>query len=283
MTDISKSYKELGIPYFKEVFDLLDETFKSREIPYYLLGATALSLELLKDGIKPSRGSKDIDFAIMISSKSEYGEFTVALQEKGFVKVAAPWTFRHPQFDIVVDVLPFGEIEENYTVNFDKRHTDLHVLGFKEVMSESTQVEIEETFVNIPTLQGIIILKLIAWSDRPEERENDLDDILYVISEYFLIKWDYILDNHFDILDDIQDDGEISQRIIASRVLGREAAVILIKSDKVRDRVLEVIENNISRSTQSAIAKDWAQKLDQSVEYALSLLEAFLTGIRERL
>lgn len=283
MTDISKSYKELGIPYFKEVFDLLDETFKSREIPYYLLGATALSLELLKDGIKPSRGSKDIDFAIMISSKSEYGEFTVALQEKGFVKVAAPWTFRHPQFDIVVDVLPFGEIEENYTVNFDKRHTDLHVLGFKEVMSESTQVEIEETFVNIPTLQGIIILKLIAWSDRPEERENDLDDILYVISEYFLIKWDYILDNHFDILDDIQDDGEISQRIIASRVLGREAAVILIKSDKVRDRVLEVIENNISRSTQSAIAKDWAQKLDQSVEHALSLLEAFLTGIRERL
>lgn len=283
MTDISRSYKELGIPYFKEVFDLLDETFKSREIPYYLLGATALSLELLKDGIKPSRGSKDIDFAIMISSKSEYGEFTVALQEKGFVKVAAPWTFRHPQFDIVVNVLPFGEIEENYTVNFDKRHTDLHALGFKEVMSESTQVEIEETFVNIPTLQGIIILKLIAWSDRPEERENDLDDILYVISEYFLIKWDYILDNHFDILDDIQDDGEISQRIIASRVLGREAAVILIKSDKVRDRVLEVIENNISRSTQSAIAKDWAQKLDQSVEYALSLLEAFLTGIRERL
>lgn len=66
MTDISKSYKELGMPYFKEVFDLLDETFKSREIPYYLLGATALSLELLKDGIKPSRGSKNIDFAIMM-------------------------------------------------------------------------------------------------------------------------------------------------------------------------------------------------------------------------
>lgn len=111
MNDISQSYRKLGFPYFKEVFDLLDETLKSKEIPYYLLGATAISLELLKDGIKPSRGTKDIDFAIMISSKEEYLKFTEVLEGKGFVKVAAPWTFRHPQFDVVVDVLPFGEIE----------------------------------------------------------------------------------------------------------------------------------------------------------------------------
>lgn len=36
MKDISKSYKELGIPFFKEVFDLIDETFRSQGIPYYL-------------------------------------------------------------------------------------------------------------------------------------------------------------------------------------------------------------------------------------------------------
>lgn len=283
MKNTSQSYKQLGIPFFKEVFELLDETFKARKIPYYLLGSTAISLELLKDGFKPSRGTKDIDFAIMISSKTEYNDFTKELQEKGFNKVAAPWTFRHPKYDIVVDVLPFGEIEENYTVNFDKRNTDLHVLGFSEVMSESTQVQIEETIVNIPTLQGIIILKLIAWSDRPEERENDLGDILSIISRYYLLMWNQILDDHYDILEDLQDDGELSQRKISARVLGREASVILQKSDRVRNRILKVLENSISENTQSAIAKDWAKKLDQSTEYTLSLLSAFLLGIKERL
>jgi len=281
MTDISKSYKELGIPHFKEVFDLLDETFKARGIPYYLLGATAVALELLKDGIKPARGTKDIDFAIMISSKSEYEDFTKDLEKKGFIKVTAPWTFRHPEFDIVIDVLPFGEIEENYTANFDQRQTDLHVLGLKEVMSEPTQVHVEEIMINIPTLHGIIILKLIAWSDRPEERENDLGDILLIISKYNMLMWDHILDNHYDLLENLKDDGEKSQRLIASRVLGREAATIIKKSDKVQERVYMVLEDNLSRGFESVIARDWAVKLDEPVSYTLSLLESFFAGIKE--
>lgn len=48
-------------------------------------------------------------------------------------------------------------------------------------MSDPAQVEIEETLVNIPTLPGMIILKLVAWSDRPEERENDLGDFLLIV------------------------------------------------------------------------------------------------------
>lgn len=283
MTNTSQSYKELGIPYFKEVFDLLDETFRSRDIPYYLIGATAISLELLKDGKKPSRGSKDIDFAIMISSKSEYDEFPVELEKKGFVKVAAPWTFRHPKFDIVVDVLPFGEIEENYTANFNERNSDLHVLGLKEVMSSPTQVEIDETLVNIPTLPGMIILKIIAWSDRPEERENDLGDILLIISQYYWMTSDVIIDHHTDLLEDLTEDGELSQRLVASRVLGREATKYLLLSDQLRNRVLLVLEQNINAHYKSEIAKNWAVKLDQPLDYTLSLLESFLAGIKDKL
>jgi len=283
MKNISESYKDLGFPYFKEVFELLDETFKSRGIPYYLLGATAISLELLKDGIKPSRGTKDIDFAIMISSKKDYEQFTLELVGKGFIKVAAPWTFRHPKYDVVVDVLPFGEIEENYTENFDKRHTDLYVLGFKEVMSRPTQVKIDDILVNIPTLPGMIILKLVAWSDRPEERENDLNDILLIISKAFSLMYDSIIDDHTDLLELLGDDGELSQRIVASRVLGREAAKFLQTSNKLKDRILTVIEKNIKDQYQSDIAKDWAAKLDQSLEHTLTLLNSFLSGIKERL
>ena len=73
MTTLNQSYKELAIPYFKEVFEIIDEVMIKHSIPYYLIGVSAIALELLKKGIKPGRATKDIDFAIMISTFDEYG------------------------------------------------------------------------------------------------------------------------------------------------------------------------------------------------------------------
>lgn len=72
MSTSNQSYKKLAIPYFKEVFEIIDEIMRKHEIPYYLIGVNAIALELLKEGIKPSRGTKDIDFAVMISSGEDY-------------------------------------------------------------------------------------------------------------------------------------------------------------------------------------------------------------------
>jgi hypothetical protein len=53
MSTSSQTYKELAIPYFKETFDCMDEIMQELKIPYYLIGASAIALELLKEGIKP--------------------------------------------------------------------------------------------------------------------------------------------------------------------------------------------------------------------------------------
>ena len=71
MSKSNQTYKELAIPHFSEVFDIIDEVMREHAVPYYLIGASAIALELLKSDIKPSRGTKDIDFAIMLSSKSK--------------------------------------------------------------------------------------------------------------------------------------------------------------------------------------------------------------------
>lgn len=275
MSTSNQTYKELAIPYFKESFDCIDEVMKELQIPYYLIGVSAIALELLKEGIKPSRGTKDIDFAVMISSIAAYEKISVALEVRGFKKVAAPWTFYSEQFKIAIDLLPFGEIEENYTVNFNKRYTDLHVLGFREVMEEAVQVEIEEKIANIPPLPGMVILKLIAWSDRPEERENDLSDILRVIQHYYDLKWDEIVEKHYDTLDK----DPFDQLLIAAEVLGRDSRIYLQKSEAISERVLKVLETNLEEASKSAIAKDWARKLDKEIEYAYALLGAFQKGI----
>lgn len=154
MSSSNQTYKELAIPYFKETFDCIDEVMQELNIPYYLIGVSAIALELLKQGIKPSRGTKDIDFAVMISSMNEYENIKTALDAQGFHKVSAPWTFYSAQFKIVIDILPFGEIEANSTINFQERNADLHVLGFREVMEEAVTVNIEEKIANIPPLPG---------------------------------------------------------------------------------------------------------------------------------
>ena len=234
---LNQSYNELSIPYFKEVFNIIDEVLTQRGIPYYLVGASAIALELLQDGRKPSRGSKDIDFAIMISSLEDYENEITDLEHFGFNKVKDTWTIYHPQYEIAIDLLPFGEIEENYTINFNERFTDLHVLGFKEVLEETNEIRIEEKIVRIPSLHGMILLKLVAWADRPEERPNDPYDILKIIEYYYLYNLNEILDIHYEILSE----DNFDQLKISARVLGRKAALILQKSEKLKARIFTIL------------------------------------------
>lgn len=277
MNTLNQTYKELAIPYFKETFDAIDEIMQEHNIPYYLIGVNAIALELLKKGIKPSRGTKDIDFAVMISNIEEYEQISKALESKGFNKVTAPWTFYSDTFQVAIDLLPFGKIEQKHTDDFDDRYVDLHVLGFREVMEEAIPVKIEEKIVNIPPLPGMVILKLIAWSDCPEERENDLADILKIIENYYSLKWDDIVEKHFDILDKEPFD----QLLIAAQVLGRDSKLYLHKSEAIATGVLKVLETNLKEASKSKISRVWARKLDKEIEYAFTLLNAFQKGIMQ--
>lgn len=273
---LNKTYKELAIPYFNEVFNIIDQVLVKLEIPYYLVGVSAVALNLLRDGIKPSRGTKDIDFAIMISTMEQFDHVVTELEAAGFNKVKAPWTLFHPEYNTAIDILPFGQIEENDTVNFNERYTDLHLLGFKEVLQHAIPIAIEEKFAQIPPLEGMIILKLIAWNDRPEDRGNDLKDILLIIKEYFDFNSDEIYDHHHDTFPE-----EFDKLIVAARVLGRKMAEICSTSNKVKERVLHVLNNNTVNLQEAPIAEEWARENDWTIEYAVSILEHIKLGITE--
>jgi predicted nucleotidyltransferase len=278
MSKSNQTYKELAIPYFKEVFDIIDDVLVKLNIPYYLIGASAVALELLKGGIKPSRGTKDIDFAIMIASIQEFEAVVEALLKYGFNKVEAPWTLYNDKFNIVIDLLPFGEIEEKFTLQFNERYTDLHVLGFSEVLQESGTVQIEEKSLKIPSLPGMVILKLIAWSDRPEDRDNDLYDILRIIEHYFDLNFDEIVEHHNDTFPEADD---LDQFKIAARVLGRKASQFLNISEAINDRILKTINDNVANAKDSVIAKQWIRNREWDLEYAVQILEEFKLGLIE--
>ncbi|MDT0651424.1 hypothetical protein [Autumnicola edwardsiae] len=280
MSISNQSYKELAIPYFKEVFEIIDEIMQKHRIPYYLIGVNAIALELLKEGIKPSRGTKDIDFAVMISSGEVYKKITDELEEKGFTKVQAPWTFYNNSFNAVVDVLPFGEIEQEFTQNFNKRQIDLHVVGLKEVLTDSQEVYIDEKLVQIPPLPGMVILKLVAWSDRPEDRGQDPGDILKIIKHYFNYNFDEILEKHNDVFP-AGELNETAQFKIAARVLGRNARKYVKSSERLEKRVLEILEEHTKSPASSDFLKKWASLEDWDLDLAQKTLSEFKAGITE--
>ena len=47
MNTSNQTYKELAIPYFKETFDCIDQVMAEHGIPYYLIGVSAIALELV--------------------------------------------------------------------------------------------------------------------------------------------------------------------------------------------------------------------------------------------
>lgn len=275
MSTSGKSYKELAIPGFKGAFDCIDQIMHKHQIPYYLIGVNALALELLRKGIKPGRGTKDIDFAMMIPEMAVFETITKDLAEQGFQKVKEPWRFFSARYNVAIDVLPFGQIEEEHTVHFSERKVELHVLGFKEVLEEAIPFPIEEKIVNIPPLPGMVILKLVAWSDRPEQRENDLADILLVIRHYFNLEFDEIVAFHHDTFAE----GPFDRIMIAAEVLGRKAKHYLEKSEFLSTRIHNVINSNLIEAAKSDIAREWARKLDRDIDYAMAILEAFRRGI----
>lgn len=85
----------------------------------------------------------------------------------------------------------FGAIEIEGKRIIDKEgffHTNIS--GFKEVYEEATeQVNFEEEYnFKVFTLAGIVILKLIAYDDRPEMRSNDIRDIAAIIRTILIWK-----------------------------------------------------------------------------------------------
>lgn len=280
MNTSNQTYKDLAIPYFAEVFNHIDEVLKALQIPYYLIGVNSIAIQLLQDGIKPSRGTKDIDFAIMIENMGQFDEVVAQLQKRGFHKAKAPWTLYHKGYNAAIDLLPFGVIEENDTVNFNERYTDLHVLGFKEVLEEAVPVPIEEKIANVPPLAGMILLKLIAWNDRPEERTNDAEDIILIIYHYFLLEQEKILDKHFDLLENLEN--ERDRITISARVLGRQAAFILMKNIVLKERVFSILDHLIKTSQHTFFLR-WIYNYGWTEEFAISVIASLKDGLMDDL
>lgn len=263
----------------KPLFEALERGFKSLGIDFYLVGAIARDTWFAHKGISPL-GTKDVDFAIYIPSKEDYEKLKKYLSDKeGFnTSTQNEFVVFSPE-GLQVDLLPFGEIEVEGKVMLEgKGLTQIAVNGFREVYELGTSiVEFgnEQSF-KVCTLPGIVILKLIAFDDRPEVRTKDIKDIALILKYYFDIESDIIYDSHNDLFEDDRD-----TPLIAARVLGRQIKPILNRSEELKKRIITIMESEISKDEKSKIAELMANGTNNTIVEALEILKEILKGVNE--
>ena len=162
---------------------------KTAGVDYFAVGAFARDVTMLAKGhtSPPARKTNDVDLAVMVGSLDEYEklkELIDALPDfERDEKEPYRFVFNNAY---VVDLLPFGEIanEKGQVELLAKNAFTLQMPGFDLVQPFAETVEtVEGLTLNVSSLSGIVLLKLLAWQDKPA-REKDIQDIAYILKNF---------------------------------------------------------------------------------------------------
>ncbi len=184
-----------------------------------------------------------MDLAILVSNDVQFRKLKQALEETGLFsqdpKENIKLCYRQA---IEVDLLPFGDIEQD---DRSVRLTDplfvLNMPGFKEIYPGLEEMLVSDSLsVKVCTMEGIILLKLISYDDRPE-RTKDITDIEHIISVYFDLYDGSIYDEHFDAMDLYSTGQRDYLQLVCARVIGRKMKLLLVGSEALGDRVKRIL------------------------------------------
>lgn len=264
----------------KEIFDILENAFKENDIDFYLIGAIARDIWYTMGG-EEFRSTKDIDFAVLIGNRQDYQRVRDYLVNKGFTESSTNAFVIMAPSGLQIDLLPFGEMEIDEEVRFEGRGlTTIKVNGFMEVYELGTQDLTLETghHFKIATLPSIVLLKFIAYDDRPELRFKDARDIINIVYHYFDLQSELIYEHHSDLFD--EQSREVPLEIISATVIAREIGQIIANNDNLILRLQDIISAHLGQMEDSTLIRNMVNESGKDVEQVAAILETILQKIR---
>ena len=265
----------------RDAFNALEDAFTATNTDYYIIGALAKDVWYSR-GNKTMRQTRDVDFAVLVGSKQDYESIRNYLRknsnfattkENDFVMLAPS--------GVQVDILPFGEIEIDDGVHIDGAGlTNIKVNGFMEVYQGGTsEVKMHTGHAfKVATLPSIILLKLIAYDDRPEHRSKDARDIAGIVTHFFDLQADLIYDNHADLFTDEKDERALEE--ISAIVIGREIRKICALNEPLMERLMSILQTHIELAEESTFIRNMVAENQKTVEDNVQLLKNIFGALR---
>lgn len=261
-----------------EILNAVIPVLKELKIEYFVVGAFARDVELLAKGHTgpPARKTRDLDLAVMLSSEEEFDKLKEKLTEleKFEVHSTEPIKLTYDN-RYELDLLPFGEIQnEKGEVKLKAKSTfTLNMPGFFEVYGAANSIKTDQEYeLNVCSLPGVVLLKLIAWDDR-NHRTKDIQDIEYIIRNLYLLDIEEIAEKEGDLLNLLETEEEdIYTEAVTARYIGRKIGELLKNSIALQIRINQILIKNTQSTENSSMGKIMTFKtLEKSIKIITQL------------
>lgn len=275
--DLSGKLSSDAIGLYRDI----DQVCRETGLSFLVVGATARDLVLHYGYQLPiSRLTRDVDFAVQVENWVAFESLRNSLLSRGYRGSATLHRLVSPT-NIPIDLVPFGGIErEDATTllppNFD---TQMNMLGFAEAFDQAQSVVIDQSprlEISVPTAEGLMLLKLISWTDRALElRNKDATDIHYLLGSYSALPYvEAEIYAHMDLLDRYDGDPEM----VAAHLYG--GAVSCIVANRTRAYVSRLFQDELPERSRDRLCIEMTRPTPHRYETASGWLEAFIEGWR---
>ncbi len=254
--------------------------------PFFVIGATARDMVLKYYDETPTRATRDVDIGILVPGWEQFNDLRDALLG---TKEFEPSEVRHRLYSHVgmpVDIVPFGEIAgEQRQLRWPKEENRImSVLGFDEAYDASLLVRVRREpllDVRVASLPGIVITKLISWSDMYAERKRDALDIHVIMTRY--IDAGGLERISSAAKDLIKVEEEVDIELAGARLLGRDIAHIA--SPRTLKVLMKILKREMSDGEGSRLLADMTVHRSFHDEgrfmRTMEFLRAIETGLRD--
>ena len=246
--------KELSNPELKSILQALNTFFQSKEIDFYIVGATARDILLTNlYGLIPERKTMDIDIAIAISDWKEFEIIERELPQREYFEKDShqKQRFIYKGF-YAIDVIPFGKIaQKDGNIYWPPDGViAMSVSGFPEIAAATISVSIDNEFdIKVSSLSGFFLLKLMAWKDRYLSSSKDAYDIALILFHYLGINEQRAVQEHYDLYE-----AEPFDQIEASgRLIARDIKALIGRNKDTMTYLMEILRREIELSQESPL------------------------------
>lgn len=265
----------------KNFFESINHVCEKYQVNYFVVGAFAR--DIILENIFHEKGgvaTKDIDIAIQLKSWDEYKLVSEELLANyNFKKGEIVHEYISPD-GIISDIIPYGGLESNRSVVFPGHTREINMMGFQEVESGVLNIVFDgEVPTKVASIEGIVILKMIAWKDRQPAQisEKHVRDISLVIDTYYLAKVSEFAVEFSDILDvDVFDEG-----MVGARALGRRMKQLCGQHEELIREVNSIFELILQDAENSLFIRQFAGAKNRSFAYSYEVVKALQLGFDE--
>ena len=165
--------------------------------------------------------------------------------KKGNIRVFKYWG------KLDLDIVPYGDImkEDNKIFWPPDEEFAMSVLGFSAVNDAALKVSIDEDIeIQIASLTGVFILKVVAWRDRNHRTNKDADDMAFILQNYLEIHRDESLEYFEEIY---TEDHTILKG--GATLLGKQLNEVLNNHPEAKQSITEILTTEIEKKEESKL------------------------------